>query len=230
MAELRGSNPIRSSTQEGTRIMRSVNQPQQARSHASFSKVLSTTVSLLAEKGLSGVTIAEVSERASVSVGTIYGRVGNRSNLLRLVHERELARLQVSLESKLQKLQSDGENSVEGIVAVYVGEMVANAPIIKALIEMSADMSELSDAGPASWRDSRRSIALSLSKATDVDPGKCPKQWTEWLFEIMFATTVHHLERRDLETPATETFAQNLSATIRILMSAATPNSPFSAG
>lgn len=210
--------------------MQSVNQPQQQRSYASFNRVLSTTVSLLAEKGLAGVTIAEVSERAGVSVGTIYGRVGNRSNLLRLVHEQELARLQVSLESKLQKLQSDGGNSVEGIVAVYVSEMVGNAPIIKALIELTAEMSGLSDAGPASWRASRRSITLALIAARDVDPSKCTEQWTEWLFEIMFATTVHRLERQEVGTLADDTFARNLSATIRILMGAAMLNTPPSAG
>ncbi len=198
--------------------MPSVKQPQQKRSHASFSKVLATTVSLLAEKGLAGVTIAEVSERAGVSVGTIYGRVGSRANLLRAAHEQELARLQASLDARLARLQDEGRNTIEGIIGVYVSEMALNASIIRALIELTSELNAESDAGPASWRASRQSITSALLTATDVDTGHCTGDLAAWIFEVIFATTVHRLEHPEDEGVASVDFTDKLTATVRSLM------------
>ncbi|WP_432493284.1 TetR/AcrR family transcriptional regulator [Kineococcus auxinigenes] len=70
-----------------------VREPLQARSKESFARVQDAALSLLRERGDDSFTLAEVSERSGVSTGSIYGRVRGKDALLRLVHERELDRI-----------------------------------------------------------------------------------------------------------------------------------------
>src|SRR3954451_17242527 len=65
--------------------LRPVLAPQQKRSQASVERVFAATRALLEEKGFDGVTVQEVSTRAEVSVGAIYGRFQSKENLLRAV-------------------------------------------------------------------------------------------------------------------------------------------------
>jgi len=76
-----------------TRQHVSVRPPLQRRSKASLERVLDAGTTLLEEKGYEGLTVAEVSRRAGVSVGAIYARVGSKDNLIRAIHERVMARI-----------------------------------------------------------------------------------------------------------------------------------------
>ena len=66
----------------------SVQPPQQERSRASFERVLQAATSLLAEEGYEGFTLAEVSKRAGVSIGSIYARVKSKDDLFYVVQDR----------------------------------------------------------------------------------------------------------------------------------------------
>lgn len=68
-------------------------EPKQDRSRASFERLLDAASALLAERGYSDFTIAEVSKRSKVSVGSIYGRFENKDALVRATQERVLARM-----------------------------------------------------------------------------------------------------------------------------------------
>ncbi|GJM23319.1 MAG: hypothetical protein DHS20C15_32340 [Planctomycetota bacterium] len=62
--------------------------PLQERSRASTDRVLAATEELLTEKLLEEVTLAEILERAGVSVGAFYARFGNRDGLVPPLHDR----------------------------------------------------------------------------------------------------------------------------------------------
>jgi AcrR family transcriptional regulator len=66
----------------------SVQPPQQERSRASFERVLQAATSLLAEDGYDGFTLAEVSKRAGVSIGSIYARVKSKDDLFYVLQDR----------------------------------------------------------------------------------------------------------------------------------------------
>ena len=66
----------------------SVQPPQQERSRASFERVLQAATSLLAEEGYDGFTLAEVSKRAGVSIGSIYARVKSKDDLFYVLQDR----------------------------------------------------------------------------------------------------------------------------------------------
>ncbi len=70
-----------------------VRPPQQRRSRESLERVLRSGERLLAQKGYEGFTIAEVSRRAKVSVGSVYGRFENKDALVQALHRRMLERM-----------------------------------------------------------------------------------------------------------------------------------------
>lgn len=70
-----------------------VHPPQQERSRASLERVLEAGTTLLEEAGYQGFTLAEVSRRANVSIGSIYARVSSKDDLFHAIHEREVARI-----------------------------------------------------------------------------------------------------------------------------------------
>ncbi|WP_077035461.1 TetR/AcrR family transcriptional regulator [Pelomonas sp. KK5] len=57
--------------------------PKQARSRESFERVIEATLSLLGERSYEQLTLAEISQRAEASIGSIYGRVKGKEELLR---------------------------------------------------------------------------------------------------------------------------------------------------
>jgi AcrR family transcriptional regulator len=56
--------------------------PQQRRSRASFERVLEAGARLLEEDGYEAFTLAEVSQRAGVSIGAIYARIDAKETLV----------------------------------------------------------------------------------------------------------------------------------------------------
>jgi AcrR family transcriptional regulator len=65
-----------------------VQPPQQERSRASFERVIQAATSLLEEEGYDGFTLAEVSKRANVSIGSIYARVKSKDDLFYVIQDR----------------------------------------------------------------------------------------------------------------------------------------------
>jgi AcrR family transcriptional regulator len=65
-----------------------VQPPQQERSRASFERVIQAATSLLEEDGYDGFTLAEVSKRANVSIGSIYARVKSKDDLFYVIQDR----------------------------------------------------------------------------------------------------------------------------------------------
>ena len=66
--------------------------PSQARSRESLDRMLSALEALLSERSFDKITIADLADRAEVSVGSIYARFADKQALLigmhRLIHER----------------------------------------------------------------------------------------------------------------------------------------------
>lgn len=68
--------------------------PKQSRSRESFDRVIEAATELLRERGAQALTLAEVSRRSKVSIGSIYCRVKSKDDLIRVVHARVLASME----------------------------------------------------------------------------------------------------------------------------------------
>jgi AcrR family transcriptional regulator len=82
--------------------------PQQHRSRESFERVVSAARDLLAERGYDTLTLADVVKASGVSIGSIYGRVSSKDDLLRLVQERILEEMTIREEQLLAPEQWEG--------------------------------------------------------------------------------------------------------------------------
>ena len=78
-----------------------VAEPKQRRSRDSFAKVRSAVLQLLQERGNGQFSIAEVSAAAGLSIGSIYGRVASKADLLRVVQSEEFDRLDTETEGRV---------------------------------------------------------------------------------------------------------------------------------
>lgn len=70
--------------------MKTVRKPLQSRSRESLERVLSAGVDLLAERGYDDLSIADVSTKSGVSVGSIYARFASKADLFVALQERML--------------------------------------------------------------------------------------------------------------------------------------------
>lgn len=84
--------------------------PMQQRSRATLERLLAAGVELLGERGYEGLSIAEVSARSGVSVGSIYQRFDGKEALFAALQERILEAIdaeQRDLFSGIDRAQSD---------------------------------------------------------------------------------------------------------------------------
>src|SRR5690348_13601393 len=81
--------------------------PRQRRSRESLARVLDAGAELLKDVGYDGFTLQEVSRRAGVSIGAIYGRAANKDALILAIHEREMERMAAENERLRSTVQRD---------------------------------------------------------------------------------------------------------------------------
>lgn len=65
-------------------------EPKQARSRQSFEKTIEAALALLQERGSDEFTLADVSARSGVSIGSIYARFQGKDELIRVAHNRKM--------------------------------------------------------------------------------------------------------------------------------------------
>ena len=115
-----------------------VRPPKQRRSRASYERVLDAARGLLEENGFEGFTVQEVAARASVSVGAIYERFGNKEVLLRTVHAR-LMDAMAQFDSGYELAEPADAGEVVGVLVRRVAAtMGAHRAILRAFMHLGA--------------------------------------------------------------------------------------------
>lgn len=103
-----------------------VRPPQQERSRASFERVLKAAQTLLEEQGYQAFTLAAVSKKARVSIGSIYARVPSKDALFYAVHERVMADI-VEVHTKLAEPERWESLSTNALILEAVREVAEPA-------------------------------------------------------------------------------------------------------
>lgn len=101
-----------------------VQPPQQERSRASFERVIQAATSLLEEEGYDGFTLAEVSKRANVSIGSIYARVKSKDDLFYVIQDRYMtvSENRPRLQDPAAWADLDARGAIHGLVE-EIGEL-----------------------------------------------------------------------------------------------------------
>jgi AcrR family transcriptional regulator len=112
--------------------------PQQDRSRASFERVLDAAAKLMEEKGYSGFTLGDVVKGAKVSIGSIYGRVDSKDELIRAVQQRVISKMELEQADTVVRIRRRAL-SLRDLISAMIKELAsflsANAALLNSLIE-----------------------------------------------------------------------------------------------
>lgn len=100
--------------------LHSIPGPKQARSQRTLQRILEAAEELIAERGLTGLSIPEVVRRAKSSVGGFYARFRDKNELLQALEERHFRHLTMHLDAV-----ADGGRWANATVAEIVQGAVA---------------------------------------------------------------------------------------------------------
>jgi AcrR family transcriptional regulator len=165
--------------------------PQQERSRASFERVLAAGAELLEERGYEAFTLAEVSRRAKVSIGSIYGRVESKDDLIHAIHARAMAELAEEHRESIAAARF-ARLSTAAVIAAAVREFAEptrkHAPLLSVFMHRGAVDSAIADAGAESSREAgRRFKEVILARRKDiVHPD--PEQAVDVAFRMAYCT------------------------------------------
>jgi AcrR family transcriptional regulator len=145
-------------------------EPKQDRSRASFERVLDAATTLLAEKGYSEFTLQELSNRSKVSIGSIYGRVQGKDDLIRLVQIRVLDRLdidQATFINRLRRQELPLRELVLETVTQFGTFLRKNASILRAFMELGAGDPVAGEIGKRHFNQALHDFRLLLLERRD---------------------------------------------------------------
>src|SRR6476661_5331228 len=97
--------------------------PQQTRSQETLDRILDAAERVLDEKTFSEATLAEIMERAGVTVGAFYRRFPDKDALLHLLDERFFAELYERADAITDPQRWSG-SSLAGFVGAFLEEAV----------------------------------------------------------------------------------------------------------
>jgi AcrR family transcriptional regulator len=111
--------------------------PKQDRSRASFERVLDAAARLMEERGYSGFSLSDVVARSRASIGSIYGRVGSKDELIRAAQQRVLARLeleQADMYARIRRRSLPLPGLITALIREMAGFLGRNAQILNAFM------------------------------------------------------------------------------------------------
>jgi len=79
--------------------------PKQERSRRSFERMLHAATSILEKGGLAALTLTEVSRRSGVSIGSIYGRLDGKEDLIRAVQAQALTKIRQEFATMISEIR-----------------------------------------------------------------------------------------------------------------------------
>lgn len=115
----------------------SVREPRQNRSRQSLEKVLDAGVNVLAEKGYDGFSIADVSQRSGVSVGSIYQRFQSKAVLFAALQERILERIDREQDAMFDGIEASvlsDSRIVDAAVKAVADQFQRHEPLLRVMI------------------------------------------------------------------------------------------------
>jgi len=139
--------------------------PKQDRSRKTFDRVIESTVEILKSDGLQQLTLAEVSRRSGVSIGSIYCRVDSKEDLIRVVQAHALESLDREFAVMLNRIRRDSLPLRE-LAPAMVRELAIflrrNAALLSAFMQQGARDPLVASVGRRSYLQTALDFKLLL--------------------------------------------------------------------
>ena len=170
---------------------------KQQRSRASFERAVDAAVALLVERRSDAFTLNEVAERAGVSIGSIYGRVDSKDDLLRAAQAREIARLSVEQAAAFRALASEAQQPLAETVTRTIRTLAVllreNAAILAGFMVLANHDSAVGELGKASHDEMVAAFcAAVLSRRAEITHPD-PERAVTWACTVSYSVLARWL-------------------------------------
>ena len=170
--------------------------PKQTRSRQSFDRMLDAAAKILAEGGLPALTLAEVSRRSKVSIGSIYCRVDGKEDLLRAVQARELARMDrefALLVTRVRRRQLPLRELAPTMVRELGNFLRRHAPLLSAFMQQAVSDPVLEETGGRSWQQTALDFKQVLLDRRDEFGHPDPDHAADMCFVVVYGCLARFL-------------------------------------
>jgi AcrR family transcriptional regulator len=150
----------------------------------------------MAERGSDAFTLADVARRAGVSVGSIYGRVDSKDDLIRSVQARELARIDQESLRAFSRAAANGPDfeSVVGSTIRATGEVLRRNAAVLGPLMLRANVDPVVAAGGRAAHDAMRQRFVSQVLAhSDVITRPDSRAAVTWTFTVVYSVIARYL-------------------------------------
>lgn len=170
--------------------------PQQDRSRASFERMVAATLDLLRERGGSGFTLAEVSKRGGVSIGSIYCRFENKEALVREVHGRLMSRYvreQRGLLTRVGAYEGGLAALVPQLVDEYAEFLRKRAATLSPLMVLAAEDEVIAQTGKRAHQEMAQGFRDLVLRHPAEIKNPNPQRAADSVFGVIYAALARYL-------------------------------------
>jgi AcrR family transcriptional regulator len=170
--------------------------PKQSRSRESFDRVIKAAIDVLMEGDLEDLTLAEVSRRSRVSIGSIYGRVESKEDLIRVVQAQCLVAMEQELSAAINRIRRKGL-SLRELVPAAIREFALflrrHMPLLKSFMERARQDETVGLAGRKAYLQSALDFKLLLLERRSEFHHPDPDHAAETCFVVVYGVLARYL-------------------------------------
>lgn len=169
-------------------------EPKQARSRQSFEKTIEAALALLEEHGSDDFTLADVSARAEVSIGSIYARFDGKDELLRVAHGRKMDDIDAVTAHLFKGLPQNPAAGLRSIAQEAINQVIEvlcrYADILRPFMLRATNDEALSERGLASYTALADHFTEVLRRWPAEDLGQAD---IDWCFNVVYSIVARRL-------------------------------------
>jgi AcrR family transcriptional regulator len=178
--------------------------PLQRRSQQSLERVLKAGLEILQEQGVNGFTLQDVSQRAGVSIGSIYARVPSREALIMAIYEEAMR----WTEEEIEKSERTGAREdltprerIETLVTDTANMMLAHGEVLRVFMRQAPLNSEIWNRGAEKSQANARAFEQAMLEHREDIGHPDPELAVDIAFRMVYCT----IARRITHGPTFET-------------------------
>jgi AcrR family transcriptional regulator len=170
--------------------------PKQLRSRESFERVIQAATAILRETGHADFTLSEVSRRSRASIGSIYGRVDSKEELVRVVQHRvfeQVDREFAEIVNKIRRRSLPLRQLVPVLVRDLAEMLRSYGNIFSAMIETSAHDPQVAATGKRHYAEQALDFKLLLLERRNEIVHPDPEHAATFAFALVYGMIARHL-------------------------------------
>jgi len=165
--------------------------PKQQRSRESFDRVIVAATELLRDGGLAALTLAAVSRRSKVSIGSIYCRVDGKDALVREVQLVVLAEMEhefALLVNRVRRKHLPLISLVPTLIAEFASYLQKHATLLSAFMQQGDRDRVVEEVGRRSFQETLLDFKLLLLERASEFAHPDPEEAATMCFNVTYAT------------------------------------------